>query len=66
LLHHETEKALKCDLCGGKPKCIEACNYGVISLSKEQGEAKGEPKESRRAIAERIVEGWKESVLQEE
>ncbi|MFW9890073.1 MAG: 4Fe-4S dicluster domain-containing protein [Candidatus Thorarchaeota archaeon] len=65
-LHPETDKAFKCDLCGGKPKCIEACNYGVISLSMERGETEGEPEKRRRAIAERIVEGWKASVLQRE
>ncbi|MFW9846088.1 MAG: 4Fe-4S dicluster domain-containing protein, partial [Candidatus Thorarchaeota archaeon] len=65
-LHPETDIAFKCDLCGGKPKCIEVCNYGVISITKERGETEGEPEKRRFAIAERIAEGWKESVLQRE
>jgi len=27
-------KACKCDMCGGEPKCVEACPYGVLSLAK--------------------------------
>ena len=61
-LHPESGMAFKCDLCHGKPKCIDACNYNVISLTRERGA----PDKRRRAIAEKIVEGWKESVLQEE
>lgn len=25
------EKASKCDYCGGKPKCLDACRFGIIS-----------------------------------
>jgi ferredoxin len=25
---------VKCDLCGGDPACIKACEYGAISLVK--------------------------------
>lgn len=30
------EKATKCDLCGGEPKCVEACQYGVLSFLKNR------------------------------
>ena len=65
-MHPESDLAFKCDLCGGEPKCIEACNYDVIILSLEQGAPDMEPDKRRQVIAERIVEGWKKSALQEE
>jgi hypothetical protein len=65
-MHPESDLAFKCDLCGGEPKCIEACNYDVIILSLEQGAPDVEPDKRRQVIAERIVEGWKKSALQEE
>ena len=61
-LYPETGKAFKCDLCRGKPKCIDACNYGVISLALERGA----PDKRRHEIAEKIAEGWKKAVLQED
>lgn len=30
-LHPETGKAVICDLCKGKPKCVEACPFGAIA-----------------------------------
>ncbi len=37
-MHPVTKKAIKCDLCGGKPKCVEICRTahppGVIRLAK--------------------------------
>ncbi len=30
----ETQKATKCHLCGGKPKCVEACPAGSLSFVK--------------------------------
>jgi ferredoxin len=41
-----TKKAAKCDLCGGDPACMKACEYGAIEhvdfsekglLSRERG-----------------------------
>jgi carbon-monoxide dehydrogenase iron sulfur subunit len=61
-LYPESGKAYKCDLCRGKPKCVEACNYGVISLAVERGT----PDKRRYEIAEKIVDGWKRAVLQED
>lgn len=28
----EAGKSMKCDMCGGEPKCVEACSYGVLSF----------------------------------
>ena len=30
---NERQESVKCDLCGGEPKCVEACKYGNITLS---------------------------------
>ncbi len=27
-------KAFKCDTCGGEPKCVDACEYGILSFTK--------------------------------
>jgi phenylglyoxylate dehydrogenase beta subunit len=32
----DKEQATKCDLCGGKPKCVEACKYNALSLFDSQ------------------------------
>lgn len=32
-MHPETNKALKCDLCGGNPQCVKACPVGALELS---------------------------------
>jgi carbon-monoxide dehydrogenase iron sulfur subunit len=29
----QTKKAIKCDLCGGDPACVKACDYGAISVA---------------------------------
>lgn len=32
----DKQKAFKCDLCDGSPKCLDACPYGLISLLKSR------------------------------
>lgn len=32
----EKQKAFKCDLCDGSPKCLDVCKYGLISLLKSR------------------------------
>jgi Flp pilus assembly CpaF family ATPase/Fe-S-cluster-containing hydrogenase component 2 len=43
------KKAIKCDLCLGKPKCIDACKHGALVLELDEGE--------RRFLKNTI--GWK-------
>lgn len=31
-LHPDNVSAIKCDLCGGKPKCVDNCPRGALSL----------------------------------
>ena len=31
-LDHDTNKAVKCDLCGGDPECVKACPTGALEL----------------------------------
>jgi carbon-monoxide dehydrogenase iron sulfur subunit len=40
--HEDVENPIKCDLCGGAPKCVAACPKDVIRLIPEQvlGESK--------------------------
>ena len=30
----DRKKAFKCDTCGGEPKCVDACKYGILSFEK--------------------------------
>jgi anaerobic carbon-monoxide dehydrogenase iron sulfur subunit len=32
----ELKKAVKCDLCGGRPRCVEACPTGALELVKRE------------------------------
>lgn len=34
--HTSEKKAVKCDLCEGDPKCVSACEYGVLTFQKIQ------------------------------
>lgn len=34
-LHPDTNKAIKCDLCGGDPACIKKCPFDVLKLVTE-------------------------------
>ena len=40
--HGDVDNPIKCDLCGGSPKCVEICPKNVIRLIPEQalGESK--------------------------
>ncbi len=40
----ELNKAVKCDLCGGKPSCVEACPSGALEIgfAKEKAGEKSE------------------------
>ena len=31
-INPETRKPIKCDLCGGDPKCVSECEYGAIEF----------------------------------
>lgn len=31
-LNPNNEYAIKCDLCGGEPKCVEACKHGALNF----------------------------------
>jgi Fe-S-cluster-containing hydrogenase component 2 len=30
-----SEKAIKCNLCGGDPECVKACTYGALEFASE-------------------------------
>jgi anaerobic carbon-monoxide dehydrogenase iron sulfur subunit len=32
------DQVVVCDLCGGRPRCVEACTEGAVSLAGEDGE----------------------------
>ena len=40
--HSDLEHPIKCDLCGGEPKCVETCPKGALRFVPEQslGESK--------------------------
>ena len=47
--HEDIENPIKCDLCGGEPKCVEVCPKGALRLIPEQ--AMGESKRMNNVLS---------------
>ncbi|HGY11842.1 MAG TPA: hypothetical protein ENK36_05730 [Desulfobacterales bacterium] len=37
---NQNKQAIKCDLCGGNPECVNVCTYGALSYSAYDKSAK--------------------------
>ena len=48
----DNSRVMKCDLCGGDPKCVEYCAYGALQFIPVEEATMKQRKEGARKIAE--------------
>jgi len=60
IVMNQHKQAIKCDLCGGNPECVNACTYGALSYSAYDKSAK----EKRDKIFEHLKKSQASLVLQ--
>lgn len=53
-MHPTTQKAFKCDLCGGAPACVDECPFEALTFVESEGEA---AKTKARQMKYRCEEG---------
>jgi carbon-monoxide dehydrogenase iron sulfur subunit len=55
VIYPTTGKTMTCDLCGGKPLCVDACTVGALSLASE-GKVSAE---KRKLFAQKVSQAFR-------